>query len=98
MVVKNGFLGLRTLKSAVFQEWMMKWADFLHADTNLGKLKVTLIIIGWVWSKKDQLTYDSGVTHKWFDELSRLIAWFLHADSDVVIFGLTASLLHIFDI
>ena len=29
----------------------VNWADFLHADTNLWKLKVTLIIIGWVWSK-----------------------------------------------
>ena len=47
VVVKNGrsLLGLRTLKYTVSQEW---WADFLHADTNSGKLKVTLIIIGWV--------------------------------------------------
>ena len=29
----------------------MKWADVLHADTNLGMLTVTLITIGWVWSK-----------------------------------------------
>ena len=29
----------------------MDWADFLHADTSLWKLKVILIIIGWVWSK-----------------------------------------------
>ena len=28
----------------------MKWA-FLHADTNLGKLKFTFIIIWWAWSK-----------------------------------------------
>ena len=27
------------------KDQLMKWADFLHADTNLGKLKVTLIII-----------------------------------------------------
>ena len=26
-------------------------AHFLHADTNLRKLKVTLIIIRWTWSK-----------------------------------------------
>ena len=24
---------------------------FLHADTNLGKLNVNLIIIGWTWSE-----------------------------------------------
>ena len=42
-LVKNGrgFVCFGTLKS--FQS--MKWADILHADTNLGKLKVTLIII-----------------------------------------------------
>ena len=47
-MVKNGcdFLGLGTLKSAVYyKDQLMKWADFLYADTNLGKLKVTLIII-----------------------------------------------------
>ena len=43
-----GLLGLvESLKSSVSQEWM-KWTDFLHTDTNLGKLKVT---IGWIWSK-----------------------------------------------
>ena len=42
-------------------------------------------------------TLKSGVSHKWFDELSRLIEWFLHGDSDWIIFGLTTSLLCIFD-
>ena len=32
----------------------MKWDNFLHADTNLGKLKVTLIIIGRACSKIDE--------------------------------------------
>ena len=27
-------------------------------------------------------TLKSGVSHKWFDELSRLIEWFVHADGD----------------
>ena len=27
---------------------LMKWADFLDTDTNLQKLIVTLIFIGWV--------------------------------------------------
>ena len=35
---------------------------------------------------------------KSFDELSRLTERFLHADSDGIIFGLTANLLCIFDI
>ena len=43
-------------------------------------------------------TPKSGVSHKPFAELSRLVEWFLHADSDGIIFGLTASLLCIFDI
>ena len=38
------FLGFGTLKSAVLQGLMI-CADFLYADTNLGKLKVTLNII-----------------------------------------------------
>ena len=37
--------------------------------------------------------YKSGVSYKWFDELSRLIEWFLHTDSDEKIFNLTANLL-----
>ena len=40
-----------------------------------------------------------GVSHKWFDELRRLIEWFLHVDfSDGIIIGLTTNLLCIFDI
>ena len=39
-----------------------------------------------------------GVSHQWFDELSRLTEWFLHADSDGTIFGLMTSLFNILDI
>ena len=42
----------------------------------------------------DNETLKSGVSCKWFHELSRFI---LHADSDGIIFGLTANLLCIFD-
>ena len=45
-----GLVGLvGSLKSAVSQEWINErsWF-FLNKDANLGKLKVTLIIIGWV--------------------------------------------------
>ena len=47
-MVKNGhcLLGLGTLKSAVSQELIDEWAGFFQADTNLGKLEITLIIIG----------------------------------------------------
>ena len=50
VVVKkgDGLLGLGTLKSIVSQEWIDELGWFLHADT---KVKVTLIIIGWAWSK-----------------------------------------------
>ena len=30
----------------------------------------------------DHGTFQSGVSDKWFDQLSRLIEWFVHADSD----------------
>ena len=39
----------------------------------------------------DHGTLKSGVSHKWFDELSILIQWFLYADSDGIIFGLMTS-------
>ena len=30
---------------------LMNWTDFLHTGINSGKLKITSIITGWVWSK-----------------------------------------------
>ena len=30
----------------------------------------------------DHVTLESGVSDKWFGELSKLIEWFVHADSD----------------
>ena len=73
-------------------------SDFLHADTNLGKLKITLIIIGWAWSEicenvLDHGTLKWGVFPKWFDELSRLIEQYLDADKDGIIFGLIANII-----
>ena len=44
--------------------WWMNWADFLHADTNLWKLKVTLIIIGWVWSKMTEALKIVGILNQ----------------------------------
>ena len=43
------------------------------------------------WGILDKGTLKSGVSHKWFDELSMLIKWFLHADTDGIILGLMAS-------
>ena len=57
--------------------------------------------VGWVCSKinlLDQGTLKSGVSYKWFDELSRLIEWFLYADSDWITFGLTTNLFCVLDI
>ena len=103
-VVRNGhgiLLSLGTLKYTSSQDWINVKVDFLHADTNLGRLKVTLIIIGWAkdgWDFLDHETLKLGVFPKWFDEWSRLIEWYLHAGSDRTIFGLIAYILCIFDI
>ena len=43
------------------------------------------------WDLLDHETLKSGVLHKWYDELSRLIQWYLHTDSDGIIFGLIAQ-------
>ena len=72
---------------------LMKWADFLHADTNYS--------VGMLKNGGDLLDHGaikSGVLllHKSFHESRRLIEWFLHADSDWKIFGLAANLLYIF--
>ena len=50
------------------------------------------------WLRPLDETLKSGASHKWFDESSRSIELFLHGDSDWIIFGLTTSLLCIFDI
>ena len=46
----------------------------------------------------DYGTRKLGLSHKWFDKFSRLIKWFLDADSDQIIFGLVTNLPSIFDI
>ena len=57
--------------------------------------------MGVVKNRRGILYYGSlklSASHKWFDELSKLIKWFLHADSDWIISDLIANLLCIFDI
>ena len=55
IVDKNrcGLLGISKICYISRMIWW-EWAEFLHADTNLGKLNVDLIIIGWVCSKMDE--------------------------------------------
>ena len=59
--------------------------------------KIWYIIIGWVCSKMSGNLLHH-VSQKWCDRSSRLIEWFLHADSDWIIFVLTTNLLCVFDI
>ena len=42
----------------------MKWPEFLHADTNLGKLNVYLIIVGWVCSKMAKTFWIMGLKNQ----------------------------------
>ena len=99
MLVKNGrgLIGLGTLKSAVFQEWIDEiswffiwWCKFRKAKSNINNYWVGMVKNGW--GLIDHGTLKSGVSHK--NDLIR----FLHADSDGIIFVLTANLLCIFDI
>ena len=97
------FLVLKLENVFYLKNELMKWADFLHVDTNLEKIIVTLIIIWWAlvkngWDLIDHRTLKLGLFHKWCDELSRLIERFVHVDSDGIIFGLMTNLFCIFDI
>ena len=97
VVIKNrlDLLGLRTLKSARMKLWiglifcMLIQILFMKAKSYFNNY--------WVgvdknqWSLKYHETLKPGVSHKWFDELSRLIEWFLHADNDEIIFYSTLS-------
>ena len=101
---RHGLLGPGTLKSAVSQEWINEMSQFFACWYKFRKAK-SYVNNYWVGNVKkgpgliDLGTLKLGVSHKWFDELSRSIEWFwLHADSDGIIFGLRANLLSIFDI
>ena len=85
------------LKFAVLEEWIYAcWHKFMKARTYFNNYWVGMMKNGWGLS--DHGTLKSFVSYKWFNELSRLIEWFLHADSDRTMFGLAANLLYIFDI
>ena len=43
------------------------------------------------WGFIDHGTLKLGVSHKWFDEFSIFIEWFMHANTDGTIFVLMTS-------
>ena len=105
VVVKNGsgLLGLGSLKFALSQEWIDEmswffacWYRFREASIYFNNYWVDISKMGEALYHG---TLKSGVSPNWFDKLRRiLIEWFLHADRDGIIFGLTASPFYFFDI
>ena len=92
-VIKNGhgYLGLRTLKFTVSQEWIDELGLFFACWYKLMKVKsyfnnYCVRVVKNGQSLKDRGTLNPGISHNWFDELRRLIEWFLHADSNGIIF------------
>ena len=92
MVTKNGrgLLGLGTQKSAVSQEWINElgsfvacWCKFMKAKSYFNNYWVG--VVKNEQGLKDCGILKPGILHKWFDALIRLIEWFLHADSDGII-------------
>ena len=86
-------LGHGTLKSAASQglidvkSWFFAcWYKFRKFKNYFNDYWVG--IVKSEWDLLDHETLKSGVLHKWFTELSRLIEWYLHADSDGIIFVL----------
>ena len=105
VVVRNGrsLFGLLTLKSAALsQEWIddemrwffSSWYKFKKVNSYFDNYWVGIVKDGW--GLIDHGTFKSGVSHKWFDELSSLIGWFFYVYSDGIIFGLMTNLLCIF--
>ena len=90
VLVKTGrsLLGHEALKSAKISWFLVCWHKFSKLSINywLGMLKNRRDLL-------DHGTLKSGVSNKWLDESSRLIESYLKADSDCIIFGLTANLL-----
>ena len=63
----------------------MKWAAFLHVDTDLRKLNVKLLggySKKWVGPIRSYGTLKSSVS--WSDESSRFMECFLQAESDSI--------------
>ena len=82
-----------TLKSAASQEWInvRSWFFACWYKFREGKSYFNNYWVGIVknrWDLLDHETLKSGVLHKWFDALNRLIELYLHTDRDGIIFGL----------
>ena len=77
---------------------MNQWIGliFLHADTNLEKLKVTLIIIGWTWWKMGDALKIMGLLNQVYltNDLMNWSDW-LNDFSDGIIFYSTLHLWHV---
>ena len=96
VVIQNAcgiLLGHGTLKSAASQglidvkSWFFAcWYKFRKAKNYFNDYWVG--IVKSEWDLLDHETLKSRVLHKWFTEPSRLIEWYLHADSDEIIFVL----------
>ena len=72
------------------------WYKFRKAKSYFNNYWVGMVKNGW--GLTDHGTPRSGLSHKWLDEFSRLIEWFLYANTDGVIFDLKVNLLCILDI
>ena len=82
----------RTLKS-LCKEWSDEMSWFFACWYKSRKAKsfimIRLALAKNGWGPIDQEILKSGVSHKWFDELRRLIERFLDVNSDAKMFSLT---------
>ena len=79
----------------------MSWFFACRYNFRKAKSYFNSFWVGMVKNRQgltDHGTLKSSVSHKWLYELRRLNEWFLHTDSDGIIFSLMVSLLGIFDI
>ena len=64
----------------------MNLAEFLHANTYLRKLKVTLIVIGWAWSN---MGVSFAASQEWMNELSWIFTcWYMVSGKLKVTWGM----------
>ena len=93
---RNLLLGNGTLKPAAYQEWIdvKSWFFACRYKSRKATIYLNNYCVGIVKDGEDFWSwgFKSGVFHKWFDKLSRLIEWYLHADSNGIIFGLIDNL------
>ena len=77
VMIKNGcgLLGVGTLKSAVFEEWIDElgwffacWCKFTKTESYFNDYWLGMVKNGQ--DLRDHGTLKPGVSHKWFDEFS----------------------------